>query len=141
MITYSIQPKLPEGRINRIRAGISGAVNALLPSNKITRCEWTKIQYGVWIEAKKEKFKVGDLVCDIHSPPLANYVPWYYELKYIEELSKEVAFDTEMKEPLAFTVITQQNVYLKKCPGSLRHLTQEELDLVNLQNRPTQGNA
>lgn len=106
------------------------------------RCNWSKERYAAWIEnVVKTKFKKGDLVTFASCPPMPNVLPFNMEITYLHEMHHYVEYDEQLLEPRAITCRTLASTYEFKCPSTLRLLTKEELDLVNLSNKKAYGNS
>lgn len=102
---------------------------------------WPKLQFSVWIEGLKAKYKVGDLVTMQQIRVIPNVVPMHWEVRYINELHKDCKFDTDIKEPVCISVMYPNGVTAQKCPATIRKLTKEELELVMLSNKKPEGTA
>lgn len=105
---------------------------------------WGKSRYDLFITEIGRHFKVGDLLAFAYTPPAAGTLPPYYRLQYLEELWYKVQFDLAIASPKCLHV---ENLEFKVgaaftvAPSRMRHLTPEELELVNLKNSPPQGTA
>lgn len=102
---------------------------------------WTKVVYSTWIEGIKNNYKVGDLVTSVHISVMPNVIPFHYSVTYIEELHGHVKWDDHYHQPKCLHCKTLQGNQVELCPKFVRHLTQGEIDLVNLSHRKHQGTA
>ncbi len=145
MLTYSIKVK---GFIDRTIDAYRGRNVIALRSPSAARSlpfevfvPWTKLQFTIWIEGIKSTHKIGDLVTLKQIPFIPNKAPFYWKITYINELFADCGFDKDVREPICLTLITEHNIVVSKCPGVLRKLTPEEIELVNLSNTKPQGSA
>ena len=97
---------------------------------------WDKLTYSKWIEKIKTHYRTGDFVCLSTSPITTDKIPFYYEIVDIAEVHYLVDFDVEHREPMCLHVVTQSGYRMAKCPSSIRPLTDEEAELVCLQDTP-----
>jgi hypothetical protein len=146
MIVYSIKPPEPvvvQGRsfgnqmVDTTRRFLGLEVHK--PNEEAM--PWTKLHYSNWIEGVKAKFKTGDLVTLLHVSVIPNCVPLYYIVAHVNEIHYLVRFDNQVQQPICLAVRTINGIILLKCPATLRHLTPEEVALVNLQNLQPAGSC
>lgn len=119
------------------------AANQMLDGNGWPK-DWTKVRYAQWVESVKEKFAVGQLVTLSVIGPVPDRIPFYFKLTDICEIQAFVKWDSVAFEPQCITVVpvrgNNPQPYTKP-PSVLRHLTEQELRLVILENQKPQGTA
>lgn len=108
--------------------------------------QWPKEKYTVWIEGIKEVYKRGGLVTFTSCRIKENGLPVYYAVTDICEIWYTATYDEGIYQPKALYLQYEGAEGRVKhgwwcAPSRLRPLTTEELALVNLQDRPTQGSA
>lgn len=152
MITLSIKAPVKEtfvhslmSRINQQRTG--GYVSPL-PSQPKTIIgglqRMTKDAFVPFIEKVKQDYKVGDLVCFAHFSPRAGELPGLiYTLEAINELWYDCVLDDASGQPRCMFIRGKMTGHsgFAAVPGALRHLTVQEKELVDLQDRPAFGTA
>lgn len=113
-----------------------------LPATHQRLPPWTKLTYTRWIEGVKEKFKVGDLVCWKGAPKYTNITqpPFYYIVEGFQEMFPYVTFNGEnLPNALYLRVAEASNATPQwRVPDHMRHLTPEEVALVNLRAKEKQ---
>lgn len=106
------------------------------------KCEWSKLQYHMWLDEKVNKtFKVGDLVALASFPPTPNIVPYHMVITYVSELYWDVVYDKDRQEPKPITCRSLRGTFESFGPSTIRLLTDEEKALVNLSNQKHAGTA
>lgn len=103
--------------------------------------DWGKLKFANWIEGVKGKFKAGDVVTLVAIRPQGAIIPFMFTIEEISEIQKFTPWDRHAYEPAAVMVKTKGGVLYRKPPSVLRHLTEEETNLVVLQNTQPQGTA
>ena len=125
--------------VHNIRKAVVPVNNVAYPRfHEPARSTWDKITYSKWIETVKEKYKIGDYLCLDHAYVYPDgRLPFWYELVGIEEIHFTAEWDYYHREPACLTVRTESGMLLKKAPVAVRHLTEEEIVCVRLQNTKT----
>jgi hypothetical protein len=103
--------------------------------------DWTKHRFSLWVESVKKEFKVGQLVTLKVAPPQPNVLPFHFRITDINEVHHFATWDRVAFEPEAIMLQTPAGVVHKRAPSVLRHLTEEELRLVILQDTEPRGTA
>lgn len=154
MITQSIKaPVIPTfaqtlmGRINQARTGVAHVQQhgPYKPRTIIGGLQrMVKEDFTKFIEDVKTKFKVGDFVCFAHFQPIADQLPgMIYRLEAINELWYDCVIDETSGQPRCVFIrgLMPGHSGFLSIPGTLRQLTEQEKQLVDLQNSPTHGTA
>ena len=129
---------------NRWGKGLSLIPQQQHPQLQARLMPWTKVQFIKWFEENvKGKFNEGDLVTRIEYAPYTNpnIIPYYFEVLYVNELYSSIEYNQVCQEPSCLHVKGRSGDILKRCPSELRHLTEEELQIVYLQNTQAQGSC
>jgi hypothetical protein len=90
---------------------------------------WDKSKFITWVETVKAEWKIGELVVTPVTSPITNC----FEVVDILELYSHTKWDRMSGQPQVVT-LKRGTEYITKSPKELRHLTQQEKTLVNLQH-------
>jgi len=104
-----------------------------------------KIAYAKWIEEEvKADWKMGDLCTYRHAPIVMGQLPeMIFQVNHIQEIHYMAPRDDADGFPKCLGVKTSKyDVPMNYSPKNLRHLTEEELNLVRLRDsKPTEKSA
>lgn len=105
---------------------------------------WDKLRYTKLVDETRERFPIGSLVAYRAANPREGQVPLYYKVTYIEEVLPHATWDAVCNQPECLTAEYDSHLgttTIRFAPSRLRPLTEGELALVNLSNKPVQGTA
>ena len=132
-----------------VRSVVAGILSHLLPSNPEPRLaghgmilHMNKQLFAEWHKKHVEgKFSVGDLICYVATPSMANAIPHHFKITYINELWYQCKWHPGLNAPESLTCQTTAGFSVTKCASVMRRLTKEEVELVSLSNRKIQGTS
>lgn len=114
------------------------------PDDRMANEFMTKLGFNQWfMEKVHNKYHTGELYTSNHVPVKPGLAPnYWFEITYLEETYATAKWHDYVKEPLVIhTEVmprSKPRTYRKHCPATLRKLTEEEAQIVYLQNTAAQ---